>query len=411
MEQVKTTINFFMKRNRTSVDGQAPIYVRLTIRGVRKEVATNLKITEKVWNQKYGRCIGNSDVSKATNRRLEMIRIKLMEICSEFALGGKLPTADAIIDVYTGGHKKTVQPSLIELFEEHNERCEKLSGIDVAPGTIESYKTSLKHTREFLKFAFNKTDIELENINHQFIEKYELWLKTERGCNHNTSVKYLRNFQKILRIGVSRNIISRDPFTGYKLKIQEVEKDFLEMQELTEIFNKELKIERIANVRDIFIFCCFTGLSYADVKQLTPQHIFTDTQGRKWIRVARQKTRNMCNIPLLDIPLQIIIKYDSHSCRELKDQLLPVLSNQKMNAYLKEIADFCGIKKQMTMHTARHTFATTIALGNGVSIESVAKILGHSDTKMTQHYARVLDSKIMREMESISMSSYSHGKC
>ena len=194
--------------------------------------------------------------------------------------------------------------------------------------------------------------------------------------------------------------MKKDPFADIKFSLNPVEKDFLEKHEIEIIRQKEIGIERLALVRDIFVFCCFTGLAFSDVKQLTPEHISIDINGDKWIRKMRQKTKNMCNIPLLEVAQEILAKYENHPYCETKGVLLPVLSNQKMNTYLKELTDICNIKKTITTHVARHTFAT-LALANSVSIENVAKMLGHSDTKMTRHYARVMDSSIKRDMENV----------
>jgi integrase len=212
--------------------------------------------------------------------------------------------------------------------------------------------------------------------------------------------KYLKNFKKIILIALEKEWLKRDPFAGWKFTLDDVERDFLESHEIEKVWNKPIEIERLAQVRDVFIFCALSGLSFSDVKQLRPEHIATDIHGNKWIRKARQKTKNMCNIPLMEIPLQIIKRYRDHPYCVAHDVLLPVLSNQKYNSYLKELADICGIKKAISSHSARHTFGT-YALANGVSMESVAKMLGHSDTKMTRHYARVLDSTVLKEMSGI----------
>ena len=222
-----------------------------------------------------------------------------------------------------------------------------------------------------------------------------------KNCSHNTTTKYLKNFKKITNIALCNEHITKDPFAKISFHFEEVERDFLEDHELQAVINKEFTIERLANVRDIFVFCSLTGLSFSDVKQLKDEHIVRDNNGALWIRKRRQKTKNMCNIPLLDIPRNILDKYKgSLACKN--GALLPVLTNQRMNSYLKEIADLCGITKQISTHTARHTAATTTFLANGVSIENVAKMLGHSDTKMTRHYAKVLDRSIMSDMQEVN---------
>ena len=223
-------------------------------------------------------------------------------------------------------------------------------------------------------------------------------MKSERKCDHNTSVKYLSNFKKIVNICIKNGWLDRDPFFGYKMTKREVERPFLTEDELNKISAKTFLIDRVKHVRDIFIFCCYTGLAYVDVLQLTRSEIATGIDGEKWIYTSRQKTDTSTRIPLLPPALEILERYKAHPQCLNEERLLPVLSNQKMNSYLKEIADQCGITKKMTMHTARHTFATTVTLTNGVPIETVSKMLGHRNLKTTQHYAKILDKKVSEDM-------------
>ncbi len=238
----------------------------------------------------------------------------------------------------------------------------------------------------------------MNEIKSDLLSQFDLYLKTEKDCEFNGAMKHLKNLKKIIGIALQNNWIKSDPFANYTFQYEKVETTFLTDHELSAILMKTFGCQRLENVRDTFVFCCFTGLAFSDVQQLRPEHIVTDNDGKMWIRKARQKTKQMANIPLLEIPLKIIEKYRENPQCERRGTLLPVLTNQKMNAYLKEIADVCGITKKITSHCARHTFATTVTLGNNVSIESVSKMLGHSDIKMTQHYARILDKTLIREM-------------
>lgn len=271
----------------------------------------------------------------------------------------------------------------------------------MSKATVERYDTCLRNLKQFLQHSFWQEDIPIAEVNHKFIKDYEFWYKTEKNCSHNTTTKYLKNFKKIIRIALANEIITHDPFANIKFSIEEVERDFLEYHELQAIINKEFAIERLGQVRDIFIFCSMTGLAFSDVKQLKEENISIDNNGAIWIRKRRQKTNNMCNIPLLDIAQKILEKYSDYPTLK-NGLLLPVGSNQKFNAYLKEIADLCGIKKNISSHCARHSFASSVALANGVSMDNVAKMLGHSDTKMTRHYAKVMDKSIMRDMNIIN---------
>jgi len=218
-------------------------------------------------------------------------------------------------------------------------------------------------------------------------------------CSNNTAVKYIKNFNKIIKICLANDWLDKNPFNNYKSKIKEVERDFLSEEELQAILNKDFKTDRLSLVRDIFIFSCFTGLAYIDVKNLTKSHISIGIDGEKWIYTHRQKTESASKIPIIPITQMIIDKYENHPQSNNQDVLLPILSNQKMNAYLKEIAAICEIEKELTFHIARHTFATTVTLTNGVPIESVSKMLGHKNIKTTQHYAKILDKKVSEDMQ------------
>ena len=236
-------------------------------------------------------------------------------------------------------------------------------------------------------------------VNGELVRAFEFYLKTEKECQQNTVIRYMKCLKKITNLALANEWIAKDPFIGIKFHEKEVIREFLTMDELLTIYHKEFPLERITVVRDVFIFAAFTGLAFIDVQQLSPEHIVKDNNGNLWIRKPRQKTKNMCNIPLLDIPLEILRKYADYPACKKKGVLLPVPCNQKMNSYLKEIADLCGIKKNLTTHTARHSFASVIALANNVSLPNVAKMLGHSSTRMTQHYAKVLDQTILRDMQ------------
>jgi integrase len=227
---------------------------------------------------------------------------------------------------------------------------------------------------------------------------FEFFLRSERKCANNSAVKYIRNFGKIIRICIANRWLTYDPFLNYKNKIKTVDRFFLTNRELQEISDRNLATDRLTQVRDIFLFCCFTGLAYADVKNLRKWDIVTGIDGEKWITIKRQKTDTSSRIPLLPAATTLIQRYAEHPQCESSGRVLPVLSNQKMNAYLKEIADICAINKPITFHIARHTFATTVTLLNGVPIESVSKMLGHTNIQTTQHYAKILDIKVGADM-------------
>lgn len=394
-------ILFLVKPSRVQRNGECPVFMRITIDGQRIETTLSLSADPKKWNKIAEKVIGKDRKSQEINNRLDTIKLRIMEIYRNMELDGKIITPGSILDCYRGNDEKN-QKTLLSIFKEHNERCRKLKDKDMSLSTIKRYETCYRHTEEFIKTHYSKNDVLLEEVDYQFIKDYEFFLKTDHNCNHNSTMKYLKNFKKIIRIALANEWIKKDPFLNFRMTYEEVKRDFLELHELERITKKEFKTERLMNVRDIFIFCCFTGLSFSDVKALSIEHLVRDNDGNLWIRKQRVKTDNMCNIPLLEIPKNILDKYKNHPVCLKRKVLLPVLSNQKMNTYLSEIADTCNIKKTITTHVARHTFATVTCLSNGVSMENLAKMLGHSNIKMTQQYAKVLDKSILKDMQSVN---------
>ncbi|WZL89368.1 site-specific integrase [Salinimicrobium sp. 3283s] len=289
---------------------------------------------------------------------------------------------------------------LLDIFQEHNDRVNKLIGKDFAAGTAERYRTAKKHVEDYIKKEYKASDIPVKDVDHKFISGLEYYLKTERNCAHNSAIKYITNFKKIIRIAYANEWISRDPFNNWKGRLKIVDREFLTKDELQVMIEKEINNDRLNLVKDIFLFCCFTGLAYADVKKLSEKEVVVGIDGNKWIKINRTKTKTRSSIPILPTAEAILEKYSSHHDVNHK-RLLPVLSNQKMNAYIKEIGDLCGINKNLTFHLARHTFATTVTLSNGVPIESVSKMLGHKNLQTTQHYAKILDRKISDDMAAL----------
>lgn len=285
--------------------------------------------------------------------------------------------------------------------QEHNDQCRALVGTDYALITVRRYESCRRYLAELIRQRYGKEDLPLAEVNGELVRAFAFYLKTEKGCQQNTVIRYMKCLKKITNLARANDWMAKDPFLGIRFHEKEVVREFLTMDELQTIYRKEFPLERLTLVRDVFIFAAFTGLAFIDVQQLAPEHIVRDNNGNLWIRKPRQKTKNMCNIPLLDIPLEILRKYADHPTCRKKGVLLPVPCNQKMNSYLKEIADICMIRKNLTTHCARHSYATSVCLANGVSLENVAKMLGHSNIKMTQHYARVLDSSILRDMNHV----------
>lgn len=391
---------FYIRRDKTNKKGEAPVFMRLTINGERADASIKRFIEPHAWNSAKGKANEKSRGGKDLNLYLDAISANILRIQRDLELDKKEVSAQIILNRYLG-KEQSDRHTLMEVFRAHNEKCRALSGISLAPGTVIRYETSLRLTEAFLRTTYKKEDCYLDEITHQFVEDYDFYLRTVRRCCHNTTTKYLLNFKKIIRIALAKGWMKKDPFAQVHFHFEPVEREFLEKQELKVLLNKEISITRLAQVRDIFCFCCLTGLAFMDVQQLKPEHLVADIHGKIWIRKARQKTKNMCNIPLLDEAQKIINRYRDHPYCQTHGVLLPVCSNQKMNSYLKELADICGIRKNLSTHCARHTFAT-LTLASGATIDNVAKMLGHANVNMTRRYAKVLDSSIMRDMEVVA---------
>ena len=400
MERTTFGLLFYIRRDKTNKRGEAPVFMRLTINGERADASIKRFIEPHAWNSAKGKANEKSRGGKDLNLYLDAISANILRIQRDLELDKKEVSAQIILNRYLG-KEQSDRHTLMEVFRAHNEKCRALSGISLAPATVIRYETTLRLTEEFLQKNYKKEDCYLDEVTNQFIEDFEFFLKTVRRCCHNTTTKYLLNFKKIIRIALAKGWMKKDPFAQVHFHFEPVEREFLEKQELKAMLNKEITITRLAQVRDIFCFCCLTGLAFTDVQQLRPEHLVADIHGKIWIRKARQKTKNMCNIPLLDEAQKIIDRYREHPYCQTHGVMLPVCSNQKMNSYLKELADICGIRKNLSTHCARHTFAT-LTLASGATIDNVAKMLGHANVNMTRRYAKVLDSSIMRDMEVVA---------
>ncbi|WP_316930208.1 site-specific integrase [Leeuwenhoekiella sp. MAR_2009_132] len=390
------SILFYPKTSAKKSLKAATIYARITVDSKRSEFSTQHKATEK-WDPKLGKMTGTSAEARMVNRHLDDVRTKIYEIYDRLIREDKPVSAQIIRDIYQG--KDDEQRILLELFKEHNDRIESLIGKGYSNGTLQRYKAARTHLENYLLFLKKKNDIALREIDYQFISGFEHYLKSQKNCAHNTATKYIVNFKKIMRIALANQFIDKDPFFHWKSNWKTKEREFLTSTELNTLAQKEFSIVRLEQVRDIFLFCCFTGLAYADVNKLSSDDIILGLNGERWIKTKRQKTNTLSSIPILPTAEQILNKYSDHPCRLKDNKLLPVLTNQKSNAYLKEIADVCGISKTLTTHLARHTFATTVTLSRGVPMETVSKMLGHTSIKTTQLYAKVLDSKIGADMD------------
>lgn len=388
-----------MKKQKKYQSGPATIYMRITVNGKRAETTTGRLCELGRWNSQSGRANGTKEEIKAFNAYLDDLQNKIYEAHRQLTLADELVTAETIRDKFLG---KSEKPRLlIEIFNEHNKRMETLIDKEYSRGTLTCFQTSLKHTKDFLKWKYNLTDIDIKQIDNSFIMDYDFFLRSERKCANNSAVKNMKNFGKIIRICIANRWLNTNPFLNFKHTMKKVDRVYLTTDELQEVADKKFATDRLSQVKDIFLFCCFTGLAFADVKRLQSRDIVKGVDGEQWITIKRQKTDTQSKIPLLPTAIKLIKRYADHPFCESTGKVFPVLSNQKMNAYLKEIADVCGINQQITFHIARHTFATTVTLLNGVPIESVSKMLGHTNIRITQHYAKILDIKVGADMAAI----------
>ena len=387
----KVTILIYL-RDRVSSKGENPIYMRITVGGKRKEKSLNRSILSSRWDRKKQRGKGRSQEIGMLNEYLNSEINKIYRKRQDILQSGGSFTVETLMNLYSGveDHKHT----LIEIFENEN----KMNKDVISEGTYKKYISLLNHVKSYLKFQYNVTDIDIKKIDYEFVITFDNYLRKEKSIQNNTTVKYVNTLRKIVKSALDKEWIEKDPFLKYKGSKKKVEREFLSDSEIKSIVNKDLPFERIKKARDIFVFCIYTGLAYSDVKSLTDSDIIIDINGGKMINIKRKKTNTVSNIPILPVAQEIIDRYKDHPETINSNRVLPVTSNQKMNAYLKEIADLCGINKNLTTHMARHTFATTITLSNNVPIETVSKMLGHSSLGITQHYAKVLTPKISNDM-------------
>jgi site-specific recombinase XerD len=391
---------YYLKQSKNQKKEERYIYLRITVNGISKEISTKRLWPANRWGQEAGRANGNKEDARAINNYLDVFSNQVYQAKQFLTEGKKAITAQAIKDVMTGVGEES--HNIIEAFDHHNAQMKALVGADFAPATLSRYKTARDHTANFIKWKYRVTDLDINELNYEFASQFAFWLKSERKCAHNATVKYISNLKKIVLECMKKGWISTDPFADFKTNRKEVIRTALNKEEIQAITNKDFDCERLDHVRDIFLFSCYTGLAYIDVYQLRRSDIVTGVDGGKWIITTRQKTDSATRLPLLPAAIKIMEKYEHDVKCVQRGSVLPVLSNQKMNSYLKEIQDRCKIKKELTFHIARHSFATTITLSNGVPIETVSKMLGHKSLKQTQHYAKIVDLKISEDMKALA---------
>ena len=374
-------------------NNKAPLYVRVTVNGKRAEISLKRKVTITDWDTSRNRLKGLSSEAKLFNNNLEQIHSKLFECYQSLINDNKLVSPQLIKSIYLGnGNDKHTISDIIEYHNTHMKETLRW-------GTQKNYFTTHKYIFLFLKQKHKTTDLFLSQLNYKFIIDFERFLRLQKSMGNNTVMKHIERFRKLINLACKLEWIDKDPFVKFKAKYIRKEREFLTLNELQNIEQKEFSITRLQLIKDLFVFSCYTGLSYGDVMSLTTNNICIGIDKKKWIYSQRQKTSIPLKIPLLSKAVEIIEKYKLHPYSINRETLFPTISNQKLNSYLKEIADVCRIKKNLTFHIARHTFATTITLSNGVPIETVSKLLGHSKITTTQIYARVIERKVSEDMQ------------
>lgn len=389
---------FYLKKSRTDINGKSPIYARITVNGERSEISLKQSIDEKDWQPGKGMARGSRQDVLRLNNFLEQYRSGVVACYQQLIVDRKMITAELIKAMVTGSGQ--TEYTLCALMDYHNKELKDV----LEWGTLKNYMTTQKYLKVFLKQRYKTSDVYLSEFSYKFITDFEHYLrnlKTRHGefsLANNGIMKHLERLRKMVNLALRLEWIAKNPFASYQLKFKKVEREYLTREELKRIEDKVFQIPRLSQIRDIFIFSCYTGLAYIDVFNLRTENIKTSPGGEQWISTRRQKTDIPIKVPLLPKAKAIVKKYSDHPQVLHQGKVLPVMSNQKLNSYLKEIADLTKIVKPLTFHIARHTFATTITLSNGVPIETVSKMLGHTKLTTTQIYAKVIDRKIEEDM-------------
>lgn len=403
---MKTTSTFsilFWADFSRAKDNQVSIYTRITVNGKRATISLKRKVPINEWDVHKGRVRGTSQKTRILNNYLDEVYSNLFKCYQDLKNERKLITSQAIKARYL--REDELSYSLSGIIEYHNEdMVGKLKW-----GTQKNYFTTQKYISKFLLKKYKTTDVYLQELDYNFIIKFEKFLRAyipddhQKQMGNNTVMKHIERFRKLINLAIKLGWLERDPFINFKSKRIKTDREFLSLKELQEIENKQFTIVRLQLVKDLFVFSCYTSLSYIDVINLTEDNICIGIDGELWIHYKREKTTKSIGIPLLPKALEIIEKYKGNIKSISQGSIFPRISNQKLNTYLKEIADVCGIKKNLTFHIARHTFATTVTLSNGMPIETVSKLLGHSRISTTQIYAKVIERKVSDDMQKLRL--------
>jgi integrase len=395
---MRIIINFSPRKTRAKQDGQIPIYVRFTVNSKRVDLSTGIFINPNHWDEAKQRINDKIPGSYATNQRLDKLKTEIQDIFNQLKSKGEEFNVTSIKNILLNTNDSK---GVLHIFDYYLDSILAKLNKGYSMETYKHYKSSRKRLAQFIKFQYKRTDYPLESIKYKFLDAFDVYLKKEFNVHQNTAWNYHKHLRRVLNLAISMEHIQNNPYKKFRVGLEETHREFLKLEELSRIEEKEIQIERLAAVRDIFVFACYTGLSYSDISKLSKDHLSKGIDTKDWIIIDRTKTNSRCRIPVLPKAKEILKKYEDYPKNQFKGLLLPVLTNQKMNSYLKELGDICNINKSITMHMARHTFATSVTLGNGVPIETVSKILGHTSLKTTQIYAKILDHKISEDMDQL----------
>lgn len=383
--------------------GFAILYVRITINSKRANFSLKKKIDISKWDSSKSKMKGFSQEAKLFNNYLDKTTAKISKAYQELEYEEKLITAQLVKSRYLGTDQK--HKTLQDLVTYHNQFVEK----KIHKDTLRSYKTSQNYLFSYINELLKTTDLYLKELNYQFLLGFESYLRNYQPTNgqsaiqNNTVMKHIQRLRKMIKMAVEMEWINKDPFIKFSPTIEKKQREYLSETELEKIQNYHSNIPRLRLVKDLFLFSCYTGLSYIDIRNLSPDNIVKGIDGGNWIMTKRQKTGTSVKVPLLE-PAEKLMKSSTENYRKIDvNKIFPTISNQKVNSYLKEIADVCGITKNLTFHMARHTFATTVTLSNGIPIETVSKMLGHTKLTTTQIYAKIVDRKVSEDMSILKM--------
>lgn len=388
---------FYLKRNAAKKDGLVPVMCRITVNGKIAQFSCKLDVDEKLWNVELGRMCGRSITAMETNRKLDKIRVGVNRAYQEVFDTDNYVTAEKVRNSYLG--MGINNKALMAVFRQHNEDYEKLVGKMKSRRSLLKYQIVYRHLAEFIKYRYKVNDIALKELEPKFIEDFELYLRVEKNHSQTTLWHYIMCLRSIIHLALNNGWLLQDPFRNYKIYQGERKVEFLTQKEINLLINASFEKPKYELVRDLFLFCTFTGLSWQDMYNLTPENIRESADGHLWIMTHRQKTGVKTSLRLLDIPKCVIEKYEGLA---ENGKLLPVPAYQNCRIRLQKIAKLCGIEKHFCWHTSRHSFATSVCLSNDVPIETLSKMMGHTNIRSTLIYAKITNDKIDRDMERLS---------